>query len=114
MERIIMFNDSFQNWRSKEIPKAQLILTDLPYQLGNNMYGSNPSWYIGGDNKIEAGICESVLRKNPALQARGYVYTSRKGRKEKKATRIVGGGSKFIIKWVQSKICTLFLIGGLI
>ena len=51
MERIIMFNDSFQNWRSKEIPKAQLILTDLPYQLGNNMYGSNPSWYIGGDNK---------------------------------------------------------------
>ena len=51
MERIILFNDSFQNWKSKEIPKAQLILTDLPYQLGDKMYGSNPSWYIGGDNK---------------------------------------------------------------
>ncbi len=50
MERIIMFNDSFQNWRSKEIPKAQLILTDIPYQLGRNMYGSNPVWYNDGDN----------------------------------------------------------------
>lgn len=50
MERIIMFNDSFQNWRSKEIPKAQLILTDIPYQLGVNAYGSNPMWYNGGDN----------------------------------------------------------------
>ena len=50
MERIIMFNDSFQNWKTKEIPKAQLILTDIPYQLGANMYGSNPMWYIGGDN----------------------------------------------------------------
>lgn len=51
MERIILFNDSFQNWKSTEIPHAQLILTDLPYQLGDKMYGSNPSWYIGGDNK---------------------------------------------------------------
>lgn len=50
MERIIMFNDSYQNWKGKEIPKAQLILTDIPYQLGANMYGSNPMWYLGGDN----------------------------------------------------------------
>ena len=51
MERIILFNDSFQNWKGKEIPKAQLILSDLPYQLGDKMYGSNPSWYIGCDNR---------------------------------------------------------------
>lgn len=51
MERIALYNDSFQNWKSHDIQKAQLILTDLPYQLGNNMYGSNPNWYIGGDNK---------------------------------------------------------------
>lgn len=50
MERIELFNDSFQNWKSHQIPKAQLILTDLPYQLGNKMYGSNPMWYEGGDN----------------------------------------------------------------
>lgn len=50
MERVILFRDSFQNWKSKEIPKAQLILTDIPYQLGTNAYGSNPMWYEGGDN----------------------------------------------------------------
>jgi len=51
MERIALYNDSFQNWKSHDILKAQLILTDIPYQLGNNMYGSNPVWYEGGDNK---------------------------------------------------------------
>ena len=48
MERIKMFRDSFQNWKNKEIPKAQLILTDIPYQLGTKAYGSNPMWYEGG------------------------------------------------------------------
>ncbi len=51
MERIALYNDSFQNWKSHDVPKAQLILTDIPYQLGNNMYGSNPMWYEGGDNQ---------------------------------------------------------------
>ena len=50
MERIALYNDSFQNWKTHDTPKAQLILTDIPYQLGNNMYGSNPVWYKGGDN----------------------------------------------------------------
>ena len=50
MERIKLFRDSFQNWKNKDIPMAQLILTDIPYQLGANMYGSNPMWYNGGDN----------------------------------------------------------------
>lgn len=45
-----LYNDSFQNWKSHDIEKAQLILTDLPYQLGSNAYGSNPMWYNGGDN----------------------------------------------------------------
>lgn len=51
MERIALYNDSFQNWKTHDIQKAQLILTDIPYQLGNNMYGSNPMWYNDGDNK---------------------------------------------------------------
>ncbi len=50
MNRIELFNDSFQNWKTHQIPCAQLILTDLPYQLGDRMYGSNPVWYEGGDN----------------------------------------------------------------
>lgn len=49
-ERIALYNDSFQNWKSHYVEKAQLILTDIPYQLGANAYGSNPMWYEGGDN----------------------------------------------------------------
>ncbi|HIW87223.1 MAG TPA: site-specific DNA-methyltransferase [Candidatus Onthomorpha intestinigallinarum] len=46
-----LFNDSFQNWSRYQIPKAQLVLTDVPHVLGKNAYASNPSWYIDGDNK---------------------------------------------------------------
>lgn len=48
MKDIELFNDSFQNYKVYGIPKAQLILTDVPYVLGKNAYASNPSWYVGG------------------------------------------------------------------
>lgn len=51
MKDIEIYNDSFQNYKSYQIPKAQLILTDVPYNLGNNAYASNPTWYEGGNNK---------------------------------------------------------------
>lgn len=51
MKDIEIYNDSFQNYKGYQIPKAQLILTDVPYNLGNNAYASNPTWYEGGDNK---------------------------------------------------------------
>jgi site-specific DNA-methyltransferase (adenine-specific) len=46
-----LYNDHFQNYKRYNIPKAQLIIADIPYNLGNNAYASNPSWYEGGDNK---------------------------------------------------------------
>lgn len=49
--RVGLFNSSYQDFKRYGIPKAQLILTDIPYSLGDKAYGSNPSWYIGGDNK---------------------------------------------------------------
>lgn len=49
--RIGLFNSHFQNYKQFGIPKAQLILTDVPYNIGKNAYGSNPTWYVGGDNK---------------------------------------------------------------
>lgn len=51
MKNVEIFNDSFQNWKTYSIPKAQLILTDVPYGISENAYASNPSWYVGGDNK---------------------------------------------------------------
>jgi site-specific DNA-methyltransferase (adenine-specific) len=48
---IKLINDHFENAKRYNIPHAQLIIADIPYNLGNNAYASNPSWYIGGDNK---------------------------------------------------------------
>lgn len=46
-----LYNDNFQNFKRYNIPKAQLVIADIPYNVGNNFYGSNPMWYNGGDNK---------------------------------------------------------------
>jgi site-specific DNA-methyltransferase (adenine-specific) len=46
-----LYNDSMQGWKCYPIQKAQLIIADVPYNIGTNFYGSNPMWYIGGDNK---------------------------------------------------------------
>ena len=45
-----IFNDHFQNYKRHAIPKAQLVIADIPYNLGNNAFASNPAWYEGGDN----------------------------------------------------------------
>ena len=49
--KIELYNDHFENAKRYGIPHAQLIIADIPYNLGNNAYASNPSWYIDGDNK---------------------------------------------------------------
>ena len=49
--KVELFNDNFQNFKKYNIPKAQLVIADIPYNLGANAYASNPMWYVGGDNK---------------------------------------------------------------
>ena len=46
-----LIRDNFQNFKSYNIPKAQLIIADIPYNIGENAYASSPSWYEGGQNK---------------------------------------------------------------
>ena len=48
--KIEIFNDNFQNYKKYGIPKAQLVIADIPYNLGNNAYASSPEWYNEGDN----------------------------------------------------------------
>lgn len=43
-----IFRDSMQNYKKYGIRPAQLIIADVPYNVGTNFYGSNPSWYNGG------------------------------------------------------------------
>lgn len=51
MKRIELFNDHFQNYKVYGIPHAQLIIADIPYNIGVNAYASNPAWYKDGNNK---------------------------------------------------------------
>lgn len=51
--KIELINDHFQNYKRYNIPKAQLVIADIPYNIGNNAYASNPEWYK--DGKISNG-----------------------------------------------------------
>ncbi len=46
-----LYNDNFQNFKRYNIQKAQLIIADIPYNIGENAYASNPMWYVDGSNK---------------------------------------------------------------
>lgn len=50
MTKCEIYRDNFQNYKRYNIPKAQLVIADIPYNIGVNFYGSNPMWYNGGDN----------------------------------------------------------------
>ena len=49
--RTELYNDNFQNFKRYNIPKAQLVIADIPYNLGANAFASSTEWYINGDNK---------------------------------------------------------------
>lgn len=50
MVKTKLFHDNFQNYKRYGIPRAQLVIADIPYNLGSNAYASNPEWYVGGIN----------------------------------------------------------------
>ena len=58
-----LFNDHFENAKRYNIPRAQLIIADIPYNLGNNAYASDPRWYEDGDNKNGAYSKKSQKKK---------------------------------------------------
>lgn len=60
-----LYNDNFQDFKRYNIPKAQLVVCDIPYNIGSNFYGSNPMWYMGGGNSNG----ESKLAKSMAFRS---------------------------------------------
>lgn len=66
--RCEIFHDNFQNYKKYNIPKAQLVIADIPYNIGANAYGSNPMWYNGGDNSNG----ESKFAKKSFFNSDGY------------------------------------------
>jgi site-specific DNA-methyltransferase (adenine-specific) len=50
--KVQLYHDNFQNFKRYNIPKkAQLVIADIPYNIGADAYASNPMWYNGGDNQ---------------------------------------------------------------
>lgn len=91
MVKTELYNDNFQNFKRYGIPRAQLVIADIPYNIGVNAYGSNPEWYIGGiertakarkpENHSLIRILISILR-NISIFAANYSLKSQ--RKEEK------------------------------
>ena len=50
MKEANLYRDHHQNYKQYHLPKDQLIIADIPYNLGNKAYASNPAWYNDGDN----------------------------------------------------------------
>lgn len=48
--KLELYHDNFQNYKSYNIPRAQLVIADIPYNIGKNAYGSSLEWYVDGDN----------------------------------------------------------------
>lgn len=46
-----LYNDNFQNWKKYPIQKAQLVIADIPYNIGTDAYGSSPLWWRDGDRR---------------------------------------------------------------
>ncbi len=63
-----LYHDNFQNYKKYGIPKAQLVIADIPYNIGADAYGSNPMWYNGGDNSNG----ESKFAKKSFFNSDGY------------------------------------------
>lgn len=49
--KCLLFHDNFQNYKRYDIPKAQLVIADIPYNVSGYAYASSPEWYEGGDRR---------------------------------------------------------------
>lgn len=57
--KLELYHDNFQNYKKYNIPKAQLVITDIPYNLGANAYVSS--------KRTEFAIPKSVFGESAFL-----------------------------------------------
>ncbi len=73
-----LYHDNFQNFKRYNIPKAQLVIADIPYNLGSDAYASNPVWMHTQESdylqeKLDANLRE-IFPECPPFQER-YPHT---------------------------------------
>ena len=87
MAKVELYHDNFQNFKRYNIPKAQLVIADIPYNIGVDAYASNPMWYKGGSNKNgESKLAkQSFFRTDGTFRIAEYMhFCNRMLRKEPK------------------------------
>lgn len=72
-----------QNYKKYAIPPAQLIIADVPYNVGKNFYGSNPMWYNGGDNKNGESKLAGGCKFSATVHSFRKTFASREYRRTK-------------------------------
>lgn len=88
-----LINDHFQNSKRYNIPKAQLIIADIPYNVGTDAYGSSPQWYVGGEiaNGQSAVAGKQFFDTDSDFRIPEFMhFTSRMLKKEPKETGQAG------------------------
>ncbi len=88
-----LINDHFQNHKRYDVPKAQLIIADIPYNTGTDAYGSNPKWYVDGDiaNGQSALAGKQFFDTDKDFRIPEFMhFTSRMLKKEPKETGTAG------------------------
>nr|DAZ25065.1 MAG TPA: adenine specific DNA methyltransferase [Caudoviricetes sp.] len=91
-----IYRDSMQNYKKYAIPRAQLVIADVPYNVGNNFYGRKPMWYTGGDNKNGESKLAGKAAFNSDFNFNLYEYfhfCSKMLRKEPKKAGVRGRSS---------------------
>lgn len=89
-----IYRDSMQNYKKYAIRPAQLIIADVPYNVGNNFYGSNPMWYNGGDNKNGESKLAGKSAFNSDFNFNLYEYFHFCSKMMKKESNNTGGKKK--------------------
>lgn len=59
----MLINDHFQNYKVYNTPKAQLVIADIPYNIGKNAYGFEikKNFYKEANEKVLKNIQQTIL-----------------------------------------------------
>lgn len=88
-----LINDHFQNHKRHNVPPAQLVIADIPYNVGTDAYGSSPQWYVDGDmaNGQSEVAGKQFFDTDKDFRISEFMhFTSRMLKKEPKATGTAG------------------------
>ena len=87
MKDIELYNDSFQNYKVYGLPKAQLIIADVPYNLANNAYASNPAWYRRRQQERRERIGRQTIllvrQRVPSVRVHALLFQNARERTER-------------------------------